>query len=145
MKVHSFSFSSILMTTGITSATATDVAGNTTRATDLLFTIDTNPPLVPLFDVTALKSTNLGPGIKAVTLQGTTSPDSEVRLLVNDVTYLTTADDRGEFQYKDIEVELDEDLLKLLAIDKAGNQTSFRDTIPSEDNQGRGELEPGVK
>lgn len=81
----------------VASATATDVAGNTTRATDLSFTIDTTPPLVPLFDVTALKPTNLGPGIKAVSLQGTTSPDSEVRLHVNDVTYLTTADDLGEF------------------------------------------------
>ena len=111
----------------------------------LTVTIDTTPPLVPLFDVTALKPTDLGPGIKAVTLQGTTSPHAEVRLHVNEVTYLTNANASGDYQYKDIEVELDEDLLTLLAIDLAGNQTSFSDTIPGEDDPGGGGLDPIVK
>ena len=114
-------------------AIATDVAGNVSVSEDFEFEIDTTAPIVPLFEFLngGIIETPSGPVIESefVTIGGKTTPRVELVLHTNIQTYLNTAENSGDFTFHDVELEFGENSLTLLAIDLAGNQSSFSDNI----------------
>ncbi|MGI9471820.1 MAG: Ig-like domain-containing protein [Rubripirellula sp.] len=119
--------------TYIATAFATDIAGNFSGEQEFEITIDTTPPIVPQFGFLAgsVFDTPLGPATlsSSVTIVGDTSPDADLVLHSNLQTYLESADSNGDFEFQSIDLESGENLLTLLAIDQAGNQSTFSETV----------------
>lgn len=100
------------------SATATDLAGNVSQKTDdFKIVFDNTPPSLNI-DSPAEGAQFIGTKQRQVTLQGTTDPDSEIR--VND--RVVAVDDNGKFQFTTTLTE-GENKFIIKAGDKAGNTT----------------------
>jgi hypothetical protein len=108
---------------------ATDLAGNGPTTLDFPFTVDTQPPLAPQFDLSAGSVSPLAvtPGTTnsaRVTLVGSTSPNVSVRLLETGATALSN--NTGFFQFPDVTLALGDNTFTAQATDAAGNTSSFQ-------------------
>ncbi len=108
---------------------ATDKVGNVSRAYDFSFTLDTRPPIVPVFDLDP-GSADVGPETTTytvVTLVGQTDPGVAVSLVGTGQS--ATSSSTGAFQLTGVALVMGPNVLTVQAIDAAGNQSSYTRTI----------------
>ena len=107
-------------------AQAKDLAGNTTDSAPFDLTVDQTPPAEPLFDLAAAsdggaagdKATDISP----VTFEGTTDPNTAVRL--EPLGLETTSDGGGAFAFANVDLVLGDNEFTVVATDAAGNSSS---------------------
>ena len=117
-------------------ATATDVAGNVSVASDpLSVEIETIAPVVPTLDLDAASDTDpVGDqltSLTSVTLEGVAEEDSRMSLLDTGAT--ATADGTGAFSFAGVNLAFGANSFTVVSMDLAGNTASFTQTISQND------------
>lgn len=112
-------------------ATATDVAGNTSAASaEVVVQIDTTPPADPAFDLDPSSDTGtVGDQFTSsalATLVGTSDADVAIQLeRAGNVLDATTADASGNFTFSDVSLPFADSVFQTTATDIADNASTF--------------------
>jgi hypothetical protein len=115
--------------------TTTDLAGNTTTANGTPFTIDHTPPAAPTGALTPIAPNDtgaLGDNLTSTTtptVSGITEPGDAVSVVINGVTYTTTAAANGSYTIADTVPLADGSYTPIITVtDAAGNSTTANGT-----------------